>query len=132
MIRVTTKKRTGDFTEKLTEYFLNDTNIVFALYFGSYVHKRRRPRDLDVAIYFKDPPEGINLLFLINNLSNISDREVDLVVLNNASVFLRHQVMKYGIPAVIKNRDIYRRFREKTIADYDEYKFVSGLNRYDR
>lgn len=128
----TTKKRISDFTEKLTEYFLHDMNIVFALYFGSYVQKRRRLRDLDVAIYFKDPPKGINLLFLINNLSNLSDKEVDLVVLNNASVFVRHQVMKYGIPAVIKNRDMYRRFREKTIADYDEYKFVSGLNTYDR
>jgi hypothetical protein len=40
--------------------------------------------------------------------------------------------MKTGIPLIIKDRKIFQRFRERTISDYDEYKFVSGMNIYDR
>ena len=83
-------------------------------------------------MYFYTVPKGLDLLNLINTLSNLSGREVDLAVLNTASAFLRHQVMKTGIPLIIKDRKIFQRFRERTISDYDEYKFVSGMNIYDR
>lgn len=94
--------------------------------------RHKKTSDLDMAIYFDTLPEGIDLLHLINTLSDLTGKEVDLVVLNTASAFLRHEVMRNGIPLIIKDRDTYRRFREKTISDYDEYKFVSGMNIYDR
>ncbi|MBP1723828.1 MAG: hypothetical protein H6Q44_1533, partial [Deltaproteobacteria bacterium] len=39
---------------------------------------------------------------------------------------MRHQVFKTGVPLLIKDSVIYRRFREKTITDYQESKYVSG------
>lgn len=123
----------GNSISRLKEFFTHDANVSFAFLFGSYSQGRQgKHSDLDIAIYFNSPPDGLNLLYLINTLSNVSGKEVDLVVLNNASAFLRHQVMKYGISLVIKDRVIYRQFREKTISDYDEYKFVSGMSVYDR
>jgi predicted nucleotidyltransferase len=100
--------------------------------FGSCVNTRRRKaNDIDIAIYFYAVPKGLDLLNLINTSSNLTGKEVDLVVLNTASAFLRHQVMKTGIPLIIKDKDIFQRFREKTITDYDEYKYISGMNIYD-
>jgi uncharacterized protein len=128
-----TGHRDEDIILKLTQIFMDDENIQFAFLFGSYAgrhHKRRS--DLDIAIFVENPPEGLDLLYYINKLSDLSGREVDLVVLNTASAFLRHQVMKFGIPLVIKTRVLYRKFRERTISDYSEYKFVSGLDDYDR
>lgn len=132
-MRSITEHRAEDIIRKLTDFFINDANIQFAFIFGSYARRNQRKKgDLDVAIFFKNPPEGLDLLYFINKLSDLSGKEVDLVVLNKASAFLRHQVMKYGIPLVIKEQVLYRRFRERTISDYNEYKFVSGLNDYDR
>jgi len=109
------------------------SDYCFTIVFGSCVNNRgRKAKDIDIAMYFYTVPEGLDLLNLINTLSNLSGREVDLAVLNTASAFLRHQVMKTGIPLIIKDRKIFQRFRERTISDYDEYKFVSGMNIYDR
>lgn len=133
-MRSITEHRAEDTILKLTDIFINDANIQFAFIFGSYIIRRykRGKSDLDIAIFFKNPPEGLDLLYFINKLSDLSGKEIDLVVLNKASAFLRHQVMKYGIPLVIKKQVLYRRFRERTISDYSEYKFVSGLDDYDR
>lgn len=117
---------------KLKEFMSDDQNVYFAFIFGSYVKgKQKKTSDLDIAIYFKNPPKGVDLLYLINTLSDLTGKEIDLVILNSASAFLRHQVMKYGSPLVVKDRNVYMRFREKTISDYDEYKFVSGMYVYD-
>ena len=100
--------------------------------FGSHkAGKSSAGSDLDVAVYFKKPPEGMALLHYINALSNAAGAEVDLSVLNRASAFLRHQVFKTGVPLVIRDPVGYRRFREKTITDYQEYKYVSGMPAYD-
>ncbi len=122
-----------DITQKLKDYLGNDPNVIFAFIFGSAVTgKLRKGSDLDIAIYFEQPPEGMDLLHLINTLSELVGKDVDVVVLNTASAFLRHQIMKHKIELIIKDRERYRRFREKTISDYDEYKYVAGMNVYDR
>ncbi len=123
----------SDTIARLKEFLESDANVCFAFIFGSYAKGRQKKgSDIDIAIYFKNIPEGIDLLYFINALSDLINKEVDLVVLNNASAFLRHQVMKYGIPLTIKDRITYIRFREQTISDYDEYKFISGMNVYAR
>ncbi len=123
----------SDTIARLKEFLESDANVCFAFIFGSYAKGRQKKgNDIDLLIYFKNVPEGIDLLYFINALSDLINKEVDLVVLNNASAFLSHQVMKYGIPLIIKDGITYMRFREQTISDYDEYKFVSGMNIYAR
>ncbi len=120
--------------DKLEQKLMTDPNILFALVFGSYAQGKEKPgsSDLDLAVYFQNPPEGLAQLGLINELSNFMETEVDLVVLNRASAFLRHQIMKQCMRLLIKAPIRYRQFREKTITDYQTYKYVSGMNRYDR
>lgn len=117
----------------LEEFLRSDCNVVFALIFGSYGSGRQKEgSDLDLAIYFEDPPEGMTLFELGNTLSDICGRDIDLVVLNNTSPLLQHQVMKNRHPLIIKDPLIYRRFRERVIVAYDEYKYISGMSAYDR
>lgn len=111
----------------------NDANVIFAVIFGSYATGRyKKESDIDMGIFFRKPPEGLDLLNLIHRLSELAGRDVDVVVLNKASAFVRHQIMKNKIVLIIKDRTIYCRFREKTISDYDEYKYISGINTYAR
>jgi uncharacterized protein len=115
------------------EWLGEDDNVTFALIFGSFSKGRQKAdSDLDIAIFFKTPPEGLDLLFYRSRLSELTGKEVDLTVLNRASAFLRHQVMKYGLLLLTKDRSIYGRFREKTIYDYQEYQFLAGMHVYDR
>ncbi|MBC2694642.1 MAG: nucleotidyltransferase domain-containing protein [Desulfobacteraceae bacterium] len=115
--------------EKLREY----PNIMFALLFGSHAKAcQRASSDLDIALFFKQPLSGLDFLYLINELSDYTKKEVDLVLLNSASVFLRHQVMKHSVRLLVRDMVIYRKFREQTITNYNTYKFVSGMGRYNR
>ena len=115
--------------EKLSEY----PNIMFALLFGSHAKVcQHASSDLDIALFFKQLLYGLDLLYLINELSDYTKKEVDLVVLNSASAFLRHQVMKHSVRLLVRDMIIYRKFREQTIIDYNTYKFVSGMDRYNR
>jgi len=117
---------------ELEHQLLRDDNISFALIFGSHARNRTRPgSDLDLGVFFHNPPEGLELLHVINTLSNTAQKEIDLVVLNRASAFLRHQVVKEGIRLVVKDPVRYRQFREKTMIDYDVYRYLTGLPGHD-
>jgi len=104
-----------------------DPNIRFALIFGSHARGRARTgSDLDLAVYFQQPPVGLDHLDLLSELSDLAGQEVDLVVLNRASAILRHQVLKNRIPLCVKDRPAYTAFREKAMADYDTYRYLAG------
>jgi len=116
----------------VADHLRKDANVDFGLLFGSQESRRQKAgSDLDIAILFKTPPEGMALLHYINTLSELTGAEIDLAVLNRASAFMRHQVFKTGVPLLIKDPVRYRRFREKTISDYQEFKYVSGMQIYD-
>lgn len=111
---------------RLEERLHRDSNVKFALIFGSHAKgKARADSDLDLAVYFSRPPEGLDHLDLLSELSDLAAREVDLVVLNRASALLRHQVLKNRIPLCIKDTVAYRAFRERTITDYDTYRYFA-------
>jgi len=119
--------------DRLRTFLQNDDNGLFAFLFGSHAEgTARKESDIDIAIYFRQPPQGAGKLAAIDALSEAAGRDVHLAVLNEASALLRHQVLKHGVPIVLKDRETYYRFRERTMADYDEYKFVSGMIVYDR
>jgi uncharacterized protein len=113
----------------LKERLDKDPNVRFALIFGSHARgKARTGSDLDLAVYFNQPPAGLDHLDLLSELSDLAGHEVDLVVLNRASALLRHQVLKNRIPLCIKDRAAYTTFREKAMADYDTYRYLAGDN----
>ena len=116
-----------DIDNFITSTIMPNQNVAFAFLFGSWITGRQRPgSDLDLAIYYRSPPAGFAVLETRNELSNRVGMEVDLVILNTASAFLRHQVMKTGTRLVLNDLRAYRRFREQTIYDYQEYRWLSS------
>lgn len=126
-------KPAADSIMEIRDILEKDGNVIFAVLFGSAAAGKAKPgSDLDIGIFFKRPPAGLKLLNFINALSNSAGRDVHIAVLNRASAFLRHQVMKNRIVLTKKDEIAYRKFREKTISDYQEYKYISGMDVYDR
>ena len=118
-----------DAIENLRKFLDDDSNVIFAVIFGSSARKNQRaPGDIDLGIYFRRAPEGMELLHFVTVLSGLAGKDVDIAVLNTASAFLKHQVMKYREPLIIKDDLVYRTFREKTISHYEEYKYISQLH----
>lgn len=110
----------------LKKFLEKDPNILFALVFGSAAEgKLRNDSDIDVAVYIKKLLNPLEYLKLATELSEMIKREIHLVVLNEASPLLRHQIMKNNKILFIKDFDTYANFREKTMTDYDEYLYVS-------
>lgn len=117
----------------LKNFLYNDKNVILAFIFGSFASKKHRTdSDLDIAILYKKPPEGFEILNETGKLSKIAEKEVHLAVLNYGSPLLKHQVMKNKINLVVKDEKFFGKFRENIISRYDEYKYISGMNKYDR
>ena len=104
----------------LKDYFSQRPDISMAYIFGSYAKGRAiAESDLDVAVYFK--PEGDKLEWeedrvyesedqIWSDVEDIAKKNVDLVVLNRAPSTLAFEVLRTGIPIIIKDRLLYWRF----------------------
>uniref|UniRef100_A0A832GPA5 Nucleotidyltransferase domain-containing protein n=1 Tax=Caldimicrobium thiodismutans TaxID=1653476 RepID=A0A832GPA5_9BACT len=105
--------------EALTEHLKAHPAIEFAILFGSQAQgKAKSESDLDIAIYLNRTLSLEEYLILNLQLEEISGREEDLIILNEAYPLLKHQVMKNRKVLFICNFDLYADFREKTIDEY--------------
>ncbi len=110
----------------LKEVLEKDENVIFAYLFGSQVSGLATEKsDIDVAVYFKLPPEGVEKLDYAVKLEDVVKKEIDLVVLNEASPFLRFHILRTGVPLVVKDLEVLAKFKEKAMKDYDEYSYLS-------
>ncbi|MCL4496638.1 MAG: nucleotidyltransferase domain-containing protein [Deltaproteobacteria bacterium] len=106
---------------------------MLAFIFGSFAAKRLgKNSDLDIAVLYENPPTGFEILREIDKLSKIVGMETHLAILNAGSPLFKHQVMKNKINLVIKDEKFFGKFRENVISQYDEYKYISGMDKYDR
>lgn len=105
---------------KLQELFGGRADISMAFIFGS--HAKGQPiseSDVDVAVYFK--PVGSELEWeedrdydgedsLWLDIEKVIERNTDFVVLNRAPSGLASEILRTGIPIIIKDRNLYWRF----------------------
>lgn len=116
---------------KLRDLLSKDDNVLLAFVFGSLAAGRqRKDSDIDVAVLYKNPPSGFEIIYAIDNLSKSAGKDVHLVILNDASPLLKHQVMKHKINLVVKDEELFGKFRENIMSQYEEYKYISGMGRY--
>ena len=106
---------------KLRDKLRLDDSILFMYVFGSYGKGRSGPlSDVDIGVFLKGSEDyWKKRLQLIGEITSIlKTDEVDLVILNEASLSLRFQVIKTG--KIIFSRDEEKRidFEAKT---YDFY-----------
>jgi uncharacterized protein YutE (UPF0331/DUF86 family)/predicted nucleotidyltransferase len=88
----------------LKAYFEKEPLIILAFLFGSYSKGfKMRESDFDTAVFLKE--KGDDRIWF--NITEIVEKEVDLVYLNEAPATLISNVIKTGIPLVIKDRRLY-------------------------
>ncbi|MCR4407963.1 MAG: nucleotidyltransferase domain-containing protein [Anaerolineae bacterium] len=84
----------------LTAYFAAQSDIVAAYLFGSRATGRAREEsDVDVAVLLDEEDSVARFerrLQLMTEMSDVCGREADVIVLNDASPILQHQVLKHG------------------------------------
>lgn len=84
--------------KSLKIFFNTERYVLLAFLFGSFASRRiRRSSDVDIGVLFKTVPDMDAINDIIEELSPILQREIDLVILNQASPVLKMQILKNGI-----------------------------------
>ncbi|MCL4479015.1 MAG: nucleotidyltransferase domain-containing protein [Deltaproteobacteria bacterium] len=123
----------------LKKYFVKRSDIAFTFLFGSSVrNKIRTDGDVDIAVYFA-PQKGIeweafgkrykeeNHIAL--DLEMLFKKDVDLVVLNRASAIVADEILRKGVPILIRDTSIFLDFL-CLISDEAEYARTNIIESY--
>jgi predicted nucleotidyltransferase len=112
---------------RLVEHFGDDRRVVALYLFGSYAHGAEGPlSDVDIAVLLHAPGEddggrlGLDLLGEVNRL--LGTDEVSFVVLNEAPLTLRYEVVRTGKVLVDNDRSARLRFETHTEDLYLDFK----------
>lgn len=121
-----------DIIKKCKSILMDYEDIIFAYIFGSYVQgKMRADSDIDIAIYLEKKIDIETYLEIKMHLSEACKREVDLIVLNDATPLLKYQIYKNNILLFTRNRTIETSYKVKTLFEYSDMKRYLDLS-YDR
>lgn len=111
--------------------------VELAYIFGSSIKDAdREPCDIDIGILVKETLSARNKLDLCLDIADkaesIFGRRADVVILNNASPFLKYQVAKFGKLIFERKENIDNEFRFILMTDYFDavqlhHFFYSGL-----
>jgi uncharacterized protein YutE (UPF0331/DUF86 family)/predicted nucleotidyltransferase len=90
---------------KLQRYAEGKDNILLAFIFGSEAKGLAgEDSDLDIAVFLKDKDEENNIWL---EISRITDREIDLIILNDAPATLVSNIFKTGKRIAVKDKKLY-------------------------
>jgi len=111
--------------KSLKAFFAKEQGILLAFLFGSFASKHIRPSsDVDIGIFFRTVPDVYATNDLIEKLSSLLQREVDLIVLNHASPVLKMQVLKTGMLIYVSDRKYFHQFFVDRVNQYDDLKRI--------
>jgi uncharacterized protein len=93
-----------ELVERLRSFFSGEPSVILAYLFGSQATGRvMRESDIDVAVYLGDRTQEARLW---RGVSERCERDVDLVLLNDAPATLVSAVLKTGVALAIKDRGL--------------------------
>ena len=124
--------------EKVGSVLKDDDRVSFCLLFGSLVRGVwGENSDIDIAIYPKGKlsvDDRLDILYEIAKCLNVNEDKLDLVVLDDLTPLeLRYRIFRNGVPVVIKDVVAYRRYRDKSISMYLDFKvFIDKLRLVER
>jgi predicted nucleotidyltransferase len=108
-------------------YLETQPAVLAAVLFGSAAAGRLRPEsDLDLALLFAEDrvPDAFAALELRAVLEQRVHRDVDLIVLNQASPILAFQAVKKGQLIACKDARAYQRYVVRLISEYADFKRI--------
>ena len=112
--------------EAIRDYFIRQKGVVCVYLFGSAgAGKTHKASDVDIAVLFgQDMPQQERSqrgLLIMDELSRILDKDIDVVVLNNANSFLKFQVIKNGLRVYEDKERRSRAFEARAIVEYLDF-----------
>ena len=125
------KKDQQNLIESLKKALQKEHEVLFSYLFGSLAYQNFTSKsDIDLAVYLdekrcKDFFE--KRLELITQISRALKKDVDIVILNTASPFLRYVVLKEGKLIFEKDRGKRIDFELKSMNEYFDFKPILEL-----
>lgn len=112
--------------DKIRDYFSHQEKVVCVYLFGSTAKdKENKFSDVDIAVLLdvEADREGYTRrhLFFMDELSRILDKDVDVVVLNEAASFLKFHIIKEGIKVYERTDRVEHNFEARTIVEYLDF-----------
>jgi len=112
--------------EMIKSYAEKRKDILCVYLFGSIVSgKQNKFSDVDIAILFDDSVRQEEYsqsgLSLIDALSAVLDKNVDVVILNNANSFLKFRIIKTGIRVYERPNRGSRLFEARSVIEYFDF-----------
>jgi predicted nucleotidyltransferase len=106
----------------LNDFFLSDSNVIFAYLFGGMVKDRPSPlSDCDIAVYVKDMKK-VDYLGMFGKIADIlSTDEIDLVILNNAPLSLTGRILQGRKVLVDKKPFVRHLFESRILREFFDF-----------
>ena len=100
-------------------------NLALVILFGSHSREESTPMsDTDIAVLIdtnaRDISYKLELAMLLDFQKVVNNGEVDLVLLNKATPFLKYQVATEGKLLFEKQNDLYVEFMTKAMKEYED------------
>lgn len=119
--------------KRIIRYFKNQKEVSTLYVFGSSANGgKTRGSDIDIGVLIDESKlkksnfESLKKKYYTAS-PGFSLRSVDIVVLNTASPFLKHQVLKTGTVLFDKSRKLRVRFTTKAIIEYLDFKPIEDM-----
>jgi uncharacterized protein len=115
--------------EILEGYFQSKSEVAAAYLFGSHAREKAQPSsDIDIAVLLHNRGDGLHSEIrddLLLELSRLTRKEVDVVILNGANLTLLQQVFSKGICLVVNDKEqlaVFMMVAFSEIADFAYYR----------
>lgn len=110
----------------INEIAKKDKAIITAYVFGSQIKDRaNKYSDVDIAILFDDElmkeGYGEHQLKLTTELTEVLNKEIDLIVLNRAPIFLKYHILKDGVKIYERPDRREHNFEARAIIEYFDF-----------
>lgn len=113
--------------ESIKNYLYEREEIIFAYIFGSVARGRENKlSDLDIAVYIDEAKKPKSSSFgyrsdLITDIQPLSEREIDLIILNEVSISIAFSVLKDGKLLFAKSDEKRVEFHESVMRKYLDF-----------
>lgn len=125
--------KTDSDIKRVVEYFKSRREVSALYIFGSFAREMEsKESDIDIAVLIDEAKlrkrdfESLKKDYYAAS-PGFSIKPVDIVILNTASPFLRHQILKTGKILFDRNRKLRVRFSIRAITEYLDYKPIQDI-----